>query len=921
MDDNLVTMNHRLTSKGISAIPEIFTSPYYEDQHGYAYEYRPVVLVSFAIEHSLFGENPQISHFINVLLYALLGLLLFKVLMMLLPSANLLFHTTVLLLFLAHPIHTEVVANIKNRDEILSLIGGLLTFYFAIKIIDKNSFIYIPGIIVSFVFGLLAKMSILPFALLVPLGIILFKKPRISHLMAIAVPLIVITLIIVPLSFPIYRVYFGVALSGFIFLIFIHYNEASKAYLVNKFKQVYIWLSTTFRPKSNKVNDLVFIDEKTDSSIFFKEFLSSRVALIFLAIISLSAFLPALTENNIYLAETSIILTSLFIFFGSNAVRQVGFLLLLLTLGILSYWFKVHFALEIAGYIYFINFLFSERNKKSWYNILILGLYTVFAFLTDVNEDFVFAFIGLLLVYLVFNKKIKSWIFYSYASFLFVFAIGLIVTFFLGDNPFKELITQTLLPIILTVVYVVKKPLKIRQGIVLIVALLFVVDMHFFVMKSDYINKIPPKTQNENVEDNLPVDDEREFQILSPQTFFSANRPIDFVEMPLRYDSPWTETAGTSFYVLAEYIKLMFVPHPMGFYYGYAHIVPVGLTNIQAIISIVLHLFLLIVALLFLFKFRNLILAYGIIFYLASISVFSNILYPVVGMMGDRFTFVASVGFCMAVAFLIMKVSKLMVFDGTAQKLKPTFSIIMVVLLTAYSFKTIARNNLWKDPLTLMKHDIKYLENSAQANNLLARYSMQAFTKSSSNKDKQKYLNQGIKHFAKACEIYPEFFNARYDLGRALTVSGRYNEAIQAFTKVLEFDSTFTDAMVAIASIYEENNMPQNAIPYYRQTIRYSAYALPFYASLSYAYFRLGEYDKAIETNVEALKRYPGSFDPYFNLGKTYMEMGDIPKAIENFENAFKIKREPQIAGMLADLYRRQGNIKMSNYYQSLIAL
>src|SRR5688572_1852830 len=59
LDDELVTQNHRLTSKGISAIPEIFRSPYYEDKEGFKYEYRPIVLVTFAIEHSLFGDNAR----------------------------------------------------------------------------------------------------------------------------------------------------------------------------------------------------------------------------------------------------------------------------------------------------------------------------------------------------------------------------------------------------------------------------------------------------------------------------------------------------------------------------------------------------------------------------------------------------------------------------------------------------------------------------------------------------------------------------------------------------------------------------------------------------------------------------------------------------------------------------------------------
>ena len=37
MDDGMVTRNHPLTSKGLSAISEIFTSPYYSDAMGYAY--------------------------------------------------------------------------------------------------------------------------------------------------------------------------------------------------------------------------------------------------------------------------------------------------------------------------------------------------------------------------------------------------------------------------------------------------------------------------------------------------------------------------------------------------------------------------------------------------------------------------------------------------------------------------------------------------------------------------------------------------------------------------------------------------------------------------------------------------------------------------------------------------------------------
>ncbi|MCK5029515.1 MAG: hypothetical protein KAR57_07770, partial [Bacteroidales bacterium] len=77
-----------------------------------------------------------VSHFLNVLLYALTALVLFILLERLFSNHksdkwywSLPFVAS--LLFLAHPIHTEVVANIKGRDEILSLLGVLLATLFA----------------------------------------------------------------------------------------------------------------------------------------------------------------------------------------------------------------------------------------------------------------------------------------------------------------------------------------------------------------------------------------------------------------------------------------------------------------------------------------------------------------------------------------------------------------------------------------------------------------------------------------------------------------------------------------------------------------------------------------------------------------------------------------------------------------------
>src|SRR5690606_11975243 len=83
--------------------------------------YRPLPRLMFALEWKLAPGNASLSHWINVLLFALSCTFLFRVLARLINGKYYLLFMA-MLLYAVHPIHTEVVANIKSRDEILSLL-------------------------------------------------------------------------------------------------------------------------------------------------------------------------------------------------------------------------------------------------------------------------------------------------------------------------------------------------------------------------------------------------------------------------------------------------------------------------------------------------------------------------------------------------------------------------------------------------------------------------------------------------------------------------------------------------------------------------------------------------------------------------------------------------------------------------------
>jgi len=195
MDDELVTLDHKIVSKGITAIPEIFATRYVQNDQQ-SYEYRPIVQVTFAIEHQFTGGNPHFSHFINILLYALTGVLLFQLLSLMFLNFHWILPASITFLFLIHPIHSEVVASLKNRDELLSFIFTLLSIRAILLYFDKTKYKYIVFGILFFILALLSKKSALPLIITLPLILYFFRDLSLKKVILYFIAPIVIIILL-----------------------------------------------------------------------------------------------------------------------------------------------------------------------------------------------------------------------------------------------------------------------------------------------------------------------------------------------------------------------------------------------------------------------------------------------------------------------------------------------------------------------------------------------------------------------------------------------------------------------------------------------------------------------------------------------------------------------------------------------------
>jgi len=117
--------------QSLSSIGRFFTEDFFvrqENELGYGY-YRPIVKASYAIDHAVWGRNPSGYHLTNILLHAACTLLVMLLLRRLGMTAGAALVAG--LVFAVHPIHTENVAWIAGRTDLLAfLFSGLsLLFY------------------------------------------------------------------------------------------------------------------------------------------------------------------------------------------------------------------------------------------------------------------------------------------------------------------------------------------------------------------------------------------------------------------------------------------------------------------------------------------------------------------------------------------------------------------------------------------------------------------------------------------------------------------------------------------------------------------------------------------------------------------------------------------------------------------------
>ena len=411
------------------------------------------------------------------------------------------------------------------------------------------------------------------------------------------------------------------------------------------------------------------------------------------------------------------------------------------------------------------------------------------------------------------------------------------------------------------------------------------------------------------------------FLIIRSTVLGSMNSPAPITEL---MNNPFVnatkgEMLATIFFTLFIYVKLLFFPHPLTWDYYPFHIEIVNWSNPITILSLLFYLIITSYAIYGFFKKKDII-SYSIWLYLLPLLIVSNLFFPIGVFMSERFLFFSSIGFAIFIGWLIMYIPNFRRVHFTG--------IVLIVILSLFSIKTVSRNKAWKNNFTLYSTDIKTSKNSAKGNYLLAyELALRAVQPSNTTEmqNKMQSCEQAIKHLSEAVKLYPNYSDAFELLGKlyfdaykdvakslhylsmALQNNNSREYAILSSVKhilattLINFNLITSTPLEIIQSCDKFLKIkPDMGELYYIKGVLYSKYlndnelslvnfekALTydfpktaiFYENVGSVYAYCGNYNAALKYLQKAVELGAINYGTYMNLGKVYQIIGDVNNA------------------------------------------
>ena len=353
--------------------------------------------------------------------------------------------------------------------------------------------------------------------------------------------------------------------------------------------------------------------------------------------------------------------------------------------------------------------------------------------------------------------------------------------------------------------------------------------------------------------------------------------------MPFSFAERW----ASIIYGLGKYIQLLFFPHPLTHDYYPRHVGIVDFKDITVWMSVIMNSALALIAIIGIKK-RSFI-SFTIFFFFATIALMSNVVFPIGTHLSERFLFTPSLAFSMAMAYGITKLSLIQCYR------KPILIMLSICLFLAAG-KTMSRNSVWKNDLTLFTTDVKVSKNSAKVRNAAGGALLSVCAETSDLVKKEKMARDALVHLAEATRIHPNYKEAHFLSGVGYTYIKEYDSAVTSYENALKISPSYQLAMDNLQGVLKQGAKEygmggdiQKAVMYLQKVLVYKPNDADALSMMGTAYGTSGNHKQAIEYFERAISIKPDVAMTYVNLGLAQQNYGLEEDAIINFNKAIQL--------------------------------
>ena len=355
------------------------------------------------------------------------------------------------------------------------------------------------------------------------------------------------------------------------------------------------------------------------------------------------------------------------------------------------------------------------------------------------------------------------------------------------------------------------------------------------------------------------------------------------------------EKLATIMFTLGKYVVLLVFPHPLSHDYYPRAVDIMQWSNPKVLGSLLLY----IAGAVYIYKnwYKRSIAVFGLAFYLVTLSIVSNIVFPVGTNMGERFVFMPSLGFCLFVAGVL--VASFSTVNAAKFTSAARLALIGVGIVTAlYGIKTFTRNWAWQDNYTLFLTDIETSPNSAKLLNSCGSILSDSSRTQKDTAVQRQMVMKSFEYLKKTIEIHPTFDNAYMYMGNDYMYLNQPEDALKWYQQAAKINPNSKPIKINLGNAYRETGKYygerlgniDKALEYLNQAAAVNPEDKETYRILGVAHAVKNQPDLAIKYLTQYLVSVPNDTITLRNLALVYRNSGQPAKFAETEQRITNIR-------------------------------